>query len=301
VDPTYIEVDVPSPSSEEGNDGSDLSLNIAIHSHEDDDIAANDLLNSESFWASVNEKISGAGGTMSCERSMTPEWHTLGDTENPSATGDLMTMVDHAKMEFGISKVFVFGHSLGGLVAGLLGTLPNEKCNADDFILSNPSLQSPWAAILDEVKQKAEADPNQANGFFSGDVQKMASNNTEFIDLWNSEAISAFIEEERPFKAGYQLEANYAIEAVRARFANFKKPVLLLRGEADEFEQGACADLIAGCSHNYACTDDLVLKSYPGMAHEIIFEDGLDMSPGENKVVDEVVDWLKGARLRLAE
>jgi alpha-beta hydrolase superfamily lysophospholipase len=299
VDPKFIQVEMP--SGEDG-DGSELSFRVAIHSDEEDDIAAQSLLNSESFWASVNEKLCTVDGT-SCERSMIPQWHKLGDPRNPSATGDLMGMVDYAKTNFGVRKVFVFGHSLGGLIAGLLGTLPNNECNADGFILSNPSLQNPWAGLIDELKQNADADPHQANGRFSGDVQKMASNNQDFIDFWNSEDISAFVEDGRPFKAGYQLEANYAIEEVRARFANFKAPVLLLRGEADDFEQGACADLIAGCEHNYANTspDDLVLKSYPGMAHEILFEEGLDMGPGKNKVVDDVIEWMKRSRLRLAE
>ena len=31
------------------------------------------------------------------------------------------------------------------------------------------------------------------------------------------------------------------------------------------------------------------------MAHELIFEDGLAMGPGENRVVDEIVAWLKEA------
>ena len=72
-------------------------------------------------------------------------------------------------------------------------------------------------------------------------------------------------------------------------WTKFEAPALLLRGEADDFEQGACADLIKGAS---TPPSDLHLKSYQGMAHEILFEDGLDMAPGKNRVVDDVVGWL---------
>ena len=58
--------------------------------------------------------------------------------------------------------------------------------------------------------------------------------------------------------------------------------------DVEVFEKGACNDLVAGAS-----TKPL-LKSYAGMKHEIIFEEGLDMDPGKNKVVDDIVEWLKG-------
>ena len=117
------------------------------------------------------------------------------------------------------------------------------------------------------------------------------SHRRQFLALWDSPEVYQYIEPERPFKAGYQLAANYAIEVVRSRFERFEAPALILRGEADDFEQGACADLVAGAS---TPPSDLTLKSYPGMAHELIFEDGLDMSPGKNRVVDDIVAWLHG-------
>lgn len=217
-----------------------------------------------------------------CERSMIPEWH---DLEGPSATGDLRRMVILAQQEFGVERVFVFGHSLGGLAAGLLAT--SGASPAAGFILSNPSLQNPWASMVDELESKP---PTEPGGFFAGDVQRGASNNAAFLELWNGPEVSAHIEPGRPFKYGYMLAANFAIDVVRARFDQFTGPALVLRGEADAFEQGACADLIAGASGAR-----LTLRSYEGMAHELIFEDGLAMGPGENRVVDEIVAWLKEA------
>jgi len=209
---------------------------------------------------------------------MVPEWHNL---QRPSVTGDLRNVVLFAKAELGVDKVVVFGHSLGGLAAGLLATCGENT--ADGFILSNPSLQNPWASAVDELSLKT---PTECNGTF---VTSGASNNADFLALWDSPEVYEHIEPERPFKAGYQLAANFAIEVVRSRFDQFDSPALILRGEADDFEQGACADLVAGAS---TPPSDLVLKSYEGMAHEIIFEDGLDMAPGNNRVVDDIVAWL---------
>ena len=148
-------------------------------------------------------------------------------------------------------------------------------------------LKNPWASMVAELQSKP---PTEADGAFAGDVQRAASNNEAFLELWNCPEVSEHIEEGRPFKCGYKLAANFAIDVVRARFDQFTAPALVLRGEADGFEQGACADLIAGASGAR-----LTLRSYAGMAHELIFEDGLAMGPGENRVVDEIVAWLKEA------
>jgi len=218
------------------------------------------------------------------KRSMIPEWH---DLKAPSATSDLRNMVLLAKKRFGVPKVYVFGHSLGGLVSGLLGTCEDNP--VDGFILSNPSLQNPWAGVVEKLKDQ---DPHEVNGNYTGDLQKAAAQNEDFRELWNGPTMSKYIEDGRPFYAGYQLSANYAIDAVRARFDKWDKPSLVLRGDADIelFEQGACQDLVNGA------TAKPLLKSYEGMSHELIFEAGLDMAPGKNRVVDDIVAWLHKAK-----
>jgi alpha-beta hydrolase superfamily lysophospholipase len=221
------------------------------------------------------------------DRSMIPEWHAL---DKPSVTGDLREMVILAKIQFNADKVFVFGHSLGGLAAVLLATCGENV--ADGFILSNPSVQNPWLSIVDQLGNQ---DPNECNGGYVDEVLRSGSNNEEYINFWMSPEISQFCETGRPFKAGYQLAANYAINEVRSRLDKFTSPVLILRGENDAFEQGACEDLVRGSS---TPRDECILLSYPGMKHEILFELGLRMNKGDNKVVDDILEWLQQQRMR---
>ena len=103
-----------------------------------------------------------------CERSMVPEWH---DLHGPSVTGDLRNVVLFAKAELSVESVVVFGHSLGGLAAGLLATSGDNP--ADGFILSNPSLQNPWASAVDTLSTLA---PTEWNGTF---ITASASNNKD--------------------------------------------------------------------------------------------------------------------------
>ena len=85
-----------------------------------------------------------------------------------------------------------------------------------------------------------------------------------------------------------------AITTVRGRLSCFKSPALVLRGGEDiaNHEQHGTADLWRGASKDAPLT----FISYPGHGHDVVFDGcrhGLTMAAKDNRVVDDIVAWLK--------
>ena len=66
--------------------------------------------------------------------------------------------------------------------------------------------------------------------------------------------------------------------------------LLLAVQEGSGFELGSCRDLAGSCAVGAAVD----VRYYAGAKHEVIFEQWPDMDRGYNRVVDDIVDWLKG-------
>jgi len=225
------------------------------------------------------------------ERSQILDWH---DLASPSAVGDLHDAVLLVKELSQAEKVFVFGHSLGGLAAALLATCGSNP--AAGFVLSGPSLCNCWTQdVINAAVAAAEEDPNGSAGAFD---PKSATTNTDFHRFWASEEIAQYIELGMPFKAAYSAKViTDAVPAVVSRFPKFESPALLLVGRDDPFvgwdrypdqPRSACDDLV----QNGPVGVPFKLATYDGYKHDVIFEPGLLMEKSKNHVVDEVVDWL---------
>ena len=119
----------------------------------------------------------------------------------PSCAGDLSAAVAKAEELLGFSApVFVFGHSLGGLAAGLLGTSGAAHNKVAGFILSNPTLQMHGRGTPEEAAAglplnaaaRAVEEANTArdkNKVVFGVDFDTASSNKEFTEFWRSEGV----------------------------------------------------------------------------------------------------------------
>ena len=135
------------------------------------------------------------------ERSQISAWEDLSDDPVPSCAGDLSAAVAKAEELLGFSApVFVFGHSLGGLAAGLLGTSGAAHNKVAGFILSNPTLQMHGRGTPEEAAAglplnaaaRAVEEANTArdkNKVVFGVDLDTASSNKEFTEFWRSEGV----------------------------------------------------------------------------------------------------------------
>eukprot|EP01052_Picozoa_sp_SAG31_P033370 SAG31_NODE_3760_length_3909_cov_2.157743_2_plen_312_part_00 len=229
-------------------------------------------------------------------RSQVAEWL---DLDVPSVVGDLADAVDELAAAAPGAKIYVWGHSLGGLAGAILAT--SGRSNAAGFILSNPTVNGTFAP----PEKVAEWEAMDADAVIAGAEAMQASAcclNTVFYPWWTTDPeVSAIVEPNLPFKAAYLAGAGRAIAEVRTRLGAFEAPALVLRGGKDieVHEAHGTADLWRDASPSAP----LALLSYPEHGHDVLFDScaagTLSMSPGQNDVADDVVAWLRReARLR---
>lgn len=210
------------------------------------------------------------------------------------AVEDLRAAIAEAQRDF--ARVFVFGHSLGGLIACLMATRMDAP-NVTGYILSSPSVAvAPALRLIGPLLRCVPGATVLARYELDS-----GSDNPEFKSMWQTQP-AHLCDPARPFKAAYVRQARKAQLTTRRNFARFEGDALLLSGALDfnEHDHGACADLHKALAarrepNGQSCT----LKVYPNKKHELIFEDAPNESPrtpNSNEVVDDIVAWLKAPR-----
>jgi alpha-beta hydrolase superfamily lysophospholipase len=196
------------------------------------------------------------------------------------------------------APIFVFGHSLGGLVATLLAVQalgparnsPLAGVHVQGWIMSSPSLVVP---LLQQCVAPLVAWLPAGLVLQSFNLDG-ASGNEEFKRAWESDV--TLVKPGRPFEAGYAAGGVQAMARARGELSRLARDfpdcsmmtgcrMLVLHGEADHaHDHGSCAFLAAA-------VPGAELRSYPDLKHELLFEAG-SFAAGNNQVADDLVAWL---------
>ncbi len=173
-------------------------------------------------------------------------------------------------------KLFLLGHSMGGLVvvtslldlkpdiAGVVLTAPGLKVDPD----LSPLLRrlTPLIALVAPKLKAIKLDP------------KLVSRDPEVVKKYIADPLIYH----DGIKAGYAAAILRAIKSTSARFSEFTYPVLILHGEKDKLTDPAGSAQLA----QEASSTDLTHQVLPGLFHEILNE------PEKEEVYEIVRGWL---------
>lgn len=190
---------------------------------------------------------------------------------------DLETMVRSVVQRHPDVPVFLYGHSMGGLVALVYATGPRPAelrglvltSSALD-IGANSAAQRLGARVLSAVAPNA--------GTVRVDATTL-SHDPEVVRDYDTDPLNY----RGKTRARTAAEMLAAIASVRAKLGALTVPLLVLHGTEDRLTLPAGSKLIA----ERAGSADVTLKLYDGWYHELHNE------PEQATVLDEIVRWLK--------
>ncbi|MDX2012877.1 MAG: alpha/beta hydrolase [Myxococcaceae bacterium] len=203
-----------------------------------------------------------------------------GDRQRFDSMDELVAHVDLAveeakKRNPGV-PVFLYGHSLGGLIGTTYAVQHGDKLTG--LVLSGPALK-----LLPFV---TEGDKSGAR-FFSGLIpgfKVQAVDDTEFVREAPAKAALASdpLVDHSNLPARSAAAAIDAIDFIQAHLADVKVPVLVMHGTADK------ATNIEGSVElsEKASSSDKTLKKWEGTYHDLLHE------PERQQVIDLVTSWV---------
>jgi alpha-beta hydrolase superfamily lysophospholipase len=189
---------------------------------------------------------------------------------------DLDQSIERATGRAGRAPLFLFGHSLGGLVAALWCI--RRQPDLAGLVLSAPVLQAgrqvfPWLRRLAKF-----------GGLFFPRLRlvRMGCRNLSRDET----VVRAFREDPLVFHGRFPLRTGAEIlkagERARAGLERVRTPLLVLHGTADKVSDQAAIEEL----HRRAESRDKTLKLYPGLFHEVLSE------PEREQVLADMVDWM---------
>ncbi|WP_042937742.1 alpha/beta hydrolase [Rhodococcus sp. AW25M09] len=192
-------------------------------------------------------------------------------------TDDLHTLFGIAAGEYPNELTFLLGHSMGGAIA--LSYALDHQADLDGLMLSGP------AVVPSAGQPKALVAVGKILGRFvpAAPVLKLDPN----LVSRDRDVVDAYVADPLGYhgsvSAGLAAALLGAGESFPARLPSLTIPVLLQHGTADELADVSGSDLIA----ERAGSDDLTLKKYDGLFHEVFNE------PEQERVLDDLVAWLR--------
>lgn len=190
---------------------------------------------------------------------------------------DLKVYFDRVKAAQPGKKLFVLGHSMGGLIS--LAFAERYQKEFDGLIVSGSPVNadanvSPVliavGKVLNRVAPKLHLLDTGKPGILSSDPE---------IDIaWGNDPLT----NKKPMRVRLGVELNRLAQDVRAHLPDLKLPVLILHGADDELVNPSGSQL----AYEQAGSQDKTLKRYAGMRHEILNE--VDKAI----VLTDIVDWL---------
>ncbi|HEU5475349.1 MAG TPA: alpha/beta hydrolase [Actinophytocola sp.] len=190
---------------------------------------------------------------------------------------DLETMIRSAAQRHPDKAVFLYGHSMGGLVALVYATT-GRPAELRGMILTSSAVDiavGPKVARLAGRGLSAVA-PNL--GTIRLDASTV-SRDPEVVRAYDADPLNY----RGKIRARTGAEMLAAAEAVRSRLATLTMPLLLLHGSADRLTAPSGTKLVA----DRAGSTDITHKLYDGWYHELHNE------PDKDSVFDDIVVWLK--------
>lgn len=191
---------------------------------------------------------------------------------------DLNKFLEDVKRRQGEGRLFVWGHSMGALILTLYAiqyrpTLWGCVLTAPPFELAVqvPALKITAARVLSNIVPVL-ALPNEVDsGALSRDPEVARAYEADELVL-------------RKATVRWGAEFLEAIDRANARAREFKLPVFIGHGEADQIAAVAGSEAFLKA----AASDDKTLKTYPGYYHELHNEPPEDRA----KFFTDLLDWL---------
>ncbi len=175
-------------------------------------------------------------------------------------------------------KIFILGHSLGGLIAmTYLTKYPDTKCRG--VILSGPGLKlaegiSPLlikiSSVLSALFPKLKT--QKLN------VQHISRDPKVIEDFVNDPLIN-----HEGFKARYAGEFVRSMIEIRKHYSSFNFPVLIMHGSADKLADPQGSQWM----YDEISSADKTLEILDGLYHGILDE------PEKNEVIGKIIEWIK--------
>jgi acylglycerol lipase len=189
---------------------------------------------------------------------------------------DVELGVQNARQRFPGVPVFMFGHSMGGLVA-VHYALANPQV-LKGVVLSGPALR--LGADASAAKRIAV----QVLGRVWPSLALQAVDDSQFVRTGPAKAAQAsdplIVHDDLP--AASVLVFLHGIESARARFGEFSTPLLAMHGAADlSTDPQGSRDLV-----ERAAARDKTMRQVPAAAHDLLHE------PEAPDLVSEIVAWV---------
>ncbi|WP_353894104.1 lysophospholipase [Proteinivorax hydrogeniformans] len=184
-------------------------------------------------------------------------------------------LVSIAKSENEDLPIFMFGHSMGGLITLAYGLKYPDKLNGQIF--SAPAIGSPIGRGLEMLlKLLAKICPKKyINNNLSGEICR------------DSQVVREYVEDPLVLKAAtvkfYHEVFIKGIQYVQDNIKNYSCPCLIMHGTKDS---------IIDYKHSLSfyennMSSDKTKKIFPGLYHELLNE------PEKDEVKSEILDWLE--------
>ena len=200
----------------------------------------------------------------------------LGVTDFSDFTADLQTVIDAAGEMPG--PHFLLGHSMGGAIA--LSYALDHQETLDGLILSGPAL-APGADLPPLMIRLAPILSRLAPWLPAAALEASAvSRDPQVVAAYENDPL--VYHGKVPAGIGGALIAE--MKSFPERLPSLTIPVLILHGDADVLANPEGSRMAA----RLAGGDDVTLKIYPGLFHEILNE------PEQDAVIKEVTDWIVG-------
>jgi alpha-beta hydrolase superfamily lysophospholipase len=190
---------------------------------------------------------------------------------------DLDCVVDRAQRRADDKPLFLFGHSLGGLIA-LLWCVERQP-TLHGLILSGPALELPdrlfpWlrhvAKIISALFPRLR-------------LVRMGGRNISRDEAVVKQFHGDPLVFHGRFPARTGAEILRAADVVQRRFNEVRVPLLILHGSADRVATVAASFAL----YEQAQTDDRLLLVYDGLYHEVLNE------PERERVLSDMIEWLE--------
>lgn len=182
---------------------------------------------------------------------------------------DVNEIVSMAKTENNNEKVFVLGHSMGGMISTVYGI---DYKNTVDGIILSAGLTIDEAKLLESNKD-VDDDAKIQNAL--GDL---ICTDKSVVEDYENDPLVCHVTAGKIYKECYK-----AVKYIYDNMNKFEYPVYILHGEEDKIVSPEDSKIL----YEHISSLDKSLKLYPGLYHEIMNEFAKD------KVLDDIHFWLE--------
>jgi acylglycerol lipase len=192
---------------------------------------------------------------------------------------DLETMIRSAAHRHPAAPLFLFGHSMGGLIA--LAYATDRPAGLRGLILSGVAVDITQGWPLERAAARLMATLAPNAGVLRLDATAV-SRDPEVVRDYDTDPLNY----RGKIRSRTGAEMLAAADAVRAKLPTLRLPLLVMHGTADRLTRPAGSRLVT----DRAGSADVTLKLYDGWYHELHNE------PERETVFADVLTWLKEPR-----